>query len=157
MSRMSLMTMPLYLTTRRTTKMTTGERIAAELTDLLKAAKEASSDVSAEVEAMIGEGIERPLTKAEARRLLHRVADLARSVANNGVRRSPIIDLDGPLLDGNRRVTACHYVLRSPEFTSEQKKRAEWIYVWQLTEHATDEDRDVVVVSLNFEPDHKQD
>ncbi len=268
--------------------MTTGERIAAELTDLLKAAKEASSDVSAEVEAMIGEGIERPLTKAEARRLLQRVAalvrekarergdddtadavadtkfidgvmaarerigggarlngrmlgprlhleardginpgpvfphptfhgrevhvnggfvkvsdielwdenerldvhvkqfeeehgrpptpdellqimlsemplsgldesdqfkilDLARSVANNGVRRSPIIDLDGTLLDGNRRVTACHYVLRSPEFTSEQKKRAEWIYVWQLTEHATDEDRDVVVVSLNFE------
>ena len=274
--------------------MTTSERITAELSELLKAAKTASTDVSAEVEAMIGEGIERPLTKAEARRLLQKVAalvrerarargdddtaaavadtkfidnvmaarerigggarlnsrilgarlsledrdgikpgpvfphptfhgrevhvnggfvkvndielwdenerldvhvkqfeeehgrsptpeellqimlsemplsgldgsdqfkilDLARSVANNGVRRPPIIDLDGTLLDGNRRVTACHYVLRSSEFTSEQKKRAEWIYVWQLTEHATDEDRDVVVVSLNFEPDYKQE
>jgi hypothetical protein len=275
-------------------KMTTSERIAAEFTELLKASKKASADVSDEVEDMIKEGIERPLTKAEARRLLQKVAavvresarargdddtaaaladatfiddvmaarerigggarlngrplgarlrlevrdgikpgavfphptfhgrevhvnggfvrvsdielwdenerldvhvkqfeeehgrspspdellqimlsemplsgldgsdqfkivELARSIANNGVRRPPIIDLDGTLLDGNRRVTGCHYVLRSSEFTSEQKKRAEWVYVWQLTEHATDEDRDVVVVSLNFEPDHKQD
>lgn len=274
--------------------MTTSERIAAELRELLSAAKEASEDVSAEVEEMIREGIERPLTKADARRLLQKVAaavrdrartrgdhdteatladetfiseimaarerigggarrngrgvgsrlqlksrngiktgpvfphptfhgrevhmnggfvkvtdidlwdenerldvhvnqfeeehgrpptpgellqimlsemplsgldgsdqfkivELARSIANNGVRRPPIIDLDGTLLDGNRRVAACHYVLRSDEFTSDQKQRAEHVYVWQLTEHATDEDRDAVVVSLNFEPDHKQD
>ncbi len=86
-----------------------------------------------------------------------KIIDLARSIANNGVRRPPIIDLDGTLLDGNRRIAACQYVLRSQEFTSEHKKRAEWVYVWHLTEHATSEDRDVVVVSLNFEPDHKQD
>jgi len=73
------------------------------------------------------------------------------------VRKPPILDTDGTLLDGNRRVAACHLVLNSDEFDAEQKRRAEYIYVWQLTEHATDEDRDAVVVSLNFESDCKQD
>ena len=84
---------------------------------------------------------------------------LARSIAVNGVRKSPIIDLDGTLLDGNRRVTACYYILNSPEgeFTAEERRRAEWIKVWQLTDHATHQDREAVVVSLNFEPDFKQD
>lgn len=82
---------------------------------------------------------------------------LARSIATNGVRKPPIIDQYGNLLDGNRRVTACYYILSSPDFDTVQKKRAEVIQVWQLTNHATDEDREAVVVSLNFESDHKQD
>ncbi|WP_294314029.1 hypothetical protein [uncultured Sphingomonas sp.] len=82
---------------------------------------------------------------------------LARSIATNGVRKPPIIDQYGNLLDGNRRVTACYYILSSPDFDTAQKKRAEVIQVWQLTNHATDEDREAVVVSLNFESDHKQD
>jgi len=86
-----------------------------------------------------------------------KIKDLARSIANNGVRRPPIIDLDGTLWDGNRRVAACHYILRSDEFKAEEKKRAEWVFVWQFTEHATDEDRELVMVSLNFEPDYKQE
>lgn len=85
-----------------------------------------------------------------------KIIELARSIANNGVRKPPIIDLDGTLLDGNRRVAACYYILNSDEFDSEQKKRAENIFVWQLTEHATADDRQAVVVSLNFEPDCKQ-
>lgn len=85
------------------------------------------------------------------------IAALARSIAINGVRKPPIIDIDGTLLDGNRRLTACHYILNSDEFTSEEKKRAEYIFVWQLTSDATDDDRRRVVVSLNFEPDFKQD
>ena len=85
------------------------------------------------------------------------IRNLARSIAVNGVRKPPIIDIDGTLLDGNRRVTACHYILNSPDFSSEEKKRVEWLQVWQLTEHATDEERDSVIVSLNFEPDFKQD
>ena len=84
------------------------------------------------------------------------IVELARSIANNGVRKPPILDTDGTLLDGNRRVTACHYILNSNEFTLEQKKRAEHIFIWQLTEFATDDDRYRVVVSLNFEPDCKQ-
>jgi len=85
------------------------------------------------------------------------IRDLARSIAVNGVRKPPIIDVNGDLLDGNRRVTACYYILSSGEFSEEEKRRAEWVQVWQLTDHATDTDREAVIVSLNFEPDYKQD
>ncbi|MEO6613787.1 MAG: hypothetical protein ABIT05_13430 [Chitinophagaceae bacterium] len=86
-----------------------------------------------------------------------KIEKLALSIANNGVRKPPIIDFDGTLLDGNRRVAACHYILNSDDFDSVQKKRAENIFVWQLTEHATEEDREAVVVSLNFEDDNKEE
>ncbi|MGH9904909.1 MAG: hypothetical protein ACRD8U_04900, partial [Pyrinomonadaceae bacterium] len=82
---------------------------------------------------------------------------LARSIANNGVRKPPILDIDGTLLDGNRRVAACWYILNNDEFDSKQKHRAEHIFVWQLTEHATDDQRSAVVVSLNFEDDCKEE
>ncbi len=87
------------------------------------------------------------------------IRSLAKSIAVNGVRKAPIIDLDGTLLDGNRRVTACYHILEDGkgEFTVEEKRRAEWLKVWQLTEHATARDREAVIVSLNFEPDYKQD
>lgn len=85
------------------------------------------------------------------------IAELARSIAINGVRKPPILDIDGTLLDGNRRVAACYYILSSNEFDSEQKRRVDYILVWQLTEHATDDDRSAVVVSLNFESDCKLD
>lgn len=83
------------------------------------------------------------------------IVELARSIAINGIRKPPILDIDGTLLDGNRRVAACYYIRNSDEFDSEQKRRAEYIQVWQLTEHATDDDRNAVVVSLNFESDCK--
>jgi hypothetical protein len=86
-----------------------------------------------------------------------KIIELARSIASNGVRKPPIIDLDGTLLDGNRRVTACYYILNNDEFSNEQKKRAECIFVWQLTQHATEDDRERVVVSLNFEDDCKEE
>ena len=87
------------------------------------------------------------------------ISDLAKSIAVNGVRKPPIIDVDGRLLDGNRRVTACYHILEDDggSFTPQEKQRAEWLKVWQLTEHATDQDREAVIVSLNFEPDFKQD
>jgi len=85
------------------------------------------------------------------------IVALARSIAINGVRKPPIIDIDGTLLDGNRRVAACYFILSSDEFTTEQKKRADYIFVWQLTSDATDDDRSRVIVSLNFEPDYKED
>ena len=87
------------------------------------------------------------------------ISALAKSIAVNGVRKPPIIDVDGKLLDGNRRVAACYHILEdgNGEFKAEEKQRAEWLKVWQLTEHATAQDRDAVIVSLNFEPDYKQD
>lgn len=85
------------------------------------------------------------------------IVELGRSIAVNGVRKPPILDIDGTILDGNRRVAACYYIRNSDEFNSEQKRRAEYIQVWQLSEHATDDDRNAVVVSLNFESDCKLD
>jgi hypothetical protein len=85
------------------------------------------------------------------------IAQLARSIAINGVRKPPILDTDGTLLDGNRRIAACYYILNNSEFSSEDKRRVEYVFVWQLTEHATTDERNAVVVSLNFEPDCKQD
>ena len=85
------------------------------------------------------------------------IVSLARSIAVNGVRKPPIIDIDGTPLDGNRRIAACYYILASDEFDTEAKRRAEYIYVWQLTEHATAPEREAVVVSLNFESDCKVD
>ena len=88
-----------------------------------------------------------------------KIVELARSIAVNGVRKPPIIDTDRTLLDGNRRVAACRFIMSSSgdEFSSEQKARVEYIFVWQLTEHTTLDDRQAVVVSLNFESDCKQD
>jgi hypothetical protein len=87
-----------------------------------------------------------------------KIIELARSIAINGVRKPPILDKDGTLIDGNRRVAACYYILNNDdEFTTEQKQRAEYIFAWQLTQHADDDDRRRVVVSLNFEPDYKID
>lgn len=80
-----------------------------------------------------------------------KIPELAESIANNGVRQPPILDLDGTPLDGNRRLAACQYILSSEDFAPEQKRRAEYIFVWQLTDHATDEHREAVVVALNFE------
>jgi hypothetical protein len=87
------------------------------------------------------------------------ILKLARSVATNGVRKPPIIDIDGTLLDGNRRIAACMLILSdtSGEFTVDDKRRAEYIYVWQLKTFATDDDRQKVIVSLNFESDFKKE
>ena len=84
-----------------------------------------------------------------------KIITLARSIAAGGVRTPPIISSRGRLLDGNRRVGACLHVLESDDFTTEEKGRARKIRVWQLTEHATDDDERAVVVTLNFEPDLK--
>ncbi|MEO1009564.1 MAG: hypothetical protein AAFX79_13460 [Planctomycetota bacterium] len=86
-----------------------------------------------------------------------KIVQLARSIAINGVRKPPILASDGRLLDGNRRVTACQYILHNPEFGAHEKRRAARIFVWQMTEDATDDECDKVVVSLNFEPDCKED
>lgn len=84
-----------------------------------------------------------------------KIVDLARSIAAGGVRNPPIIAADGTLLDGNRRVAACLLVRNGDEYTTEEKARASKIRVWQLTPHATPEEKHAVVVSLNFEPDNK--
>lgn len=85
-----------------------------------------------------------------------KIPALARSIAANGLRKPPIVSLDGRLLDGNRRLAACYYILNNEEFDLAQKKRIDYILVWQLTDHATPSDEEAIIVSLNFEDDHKQ-
>jgi len=84
------------------------------------------------------------------------IVELAHSIAINGVRKPPIIDTDGTLLDGDRRIAACFFILHSNDFSTEHKARANNLLVWQLTEHATEDERNAVVTSLNFEDDCKQ-
>jgi hypothetical protein len=85
-----------------------------------------------------------------------RIVKLANSIAVNGVRKPPVLDVNGTPLDGNRRIAACQLILNSKEFDAEQKKRVENLYVWKLTDHATPDDRRAVIVSLNFEDDCKE-
>lgn len=87
---------------------------------------------------------------AENPRDQFQIVQLAMSIAVNGVTKPPIMDLDGTLLDGNRRVAACHYILHNDEFSAEEKQHASEIFAWQLTEHADEDDRETVVVALNF-------
>ena len=87
---------------------------------------------------------------------LFEIRKLANSIAFNGVQKPPIIDIDGTLLDGNRRVAACYYIFNHPKkFGLEARKRVENIFVWQLTEYATGDDREAIIVALNFEDDCK--
>lgn len=96
------------------------------------------------------------LTGSE-RELSFEIAALAQSIAQNGVLTPPILSHSGVLLDGNRRVAACLYVLAEDKFTPEQKDRARLIKVWRLTDRATTSDHERVVVARNFEPSHKKE
>jgi hypothetical protein len=84
-----------------------------------------------------------------------KIRELARSIANNGVQRPPILAYDGTLLDGNRRVTACQHILESPDFSPAEKRRVQNILVWRLSEYAGPEDQHAVIVALNFEPEYR--
>ena len=53
-------------------------------------------------------------------------------------------------------MAACNLILFGDEFDTSQRKRVEHIFVWQLTEDATPEEKEAVVVSLNFEPEFKK-
>ena len=86
-----------------------------------------------------------------------KIEDLARSIAVNGVRTPPVIAQDGRLLDGNRRIAACHHIMDNDSFSSDEKSRAKKIRVWKLTDSSSESDEEAVVISLNFEPDYKQD
>lgn len=82
---------------------------------------------------------------------------LAGSIARRGVERPPIIDCNGVLHDGNRRVAAAQLVLQDPSYDHDQaaRERARWVKVWEVYPEVTPDELDAVVVALNFEDDHK--
>jgi hypothetical protein len=81
---------------------------------------------------------------------IHKIIRLADDIAARGVQTPPIIDHWGTAWDGNRRLAACQYILTSGEYTDEQKSRARKIRVWQTDEHATKDQIDAIITSLNF-------
>jgi hypothetical protein len=86
---------------------------------------------------------------------VYKIVPLADDIASRGVQVPPVIDYWGTAWDGNRRLAACLYILTSTDYTTEQKNRARMIRVWQTGEHATRDQIDAIVTSLNFGDDFK--
>ncbi len=85
----------------------------------------------------------------------YKIAELAADIAARGVLTPPVIDFWGTAWDGNRRLAACLYILHSDDFTDAEKARAAKIRVWQTDEHATEDQIQSIVTSLNFGEDFK--
>jgi hypothetical protein len=83
------------------------------------------------------------------------IGELADDIAARGVLTPPVIDYWGTAWDGNRRLAACLRVLTSDEYDDVQKDRARRVRVWQTDEHATKDQIDAIVTSLNFGKDFK--
>lgn len=86
----------------------------------------------------------------------HEIGELADDIAARGVHTPPVIDYWGTAWDGNRRLAACLYILASDEYDDVQKDRARQVRVWQTNEHATKDQIDAIVTSLNFGKDLKK-
>lgn len=86
----------------------------------------------------------------------YEIGELADDIAARGVLTPPVIDHWGTAWDGNRRLAACLYILASEEYSDVQKERASRVRVWQTGEHATKDQIDAIVTSLNFGKDFKK-
>jgi hypothetical protein len=84
------------------------------------------------------------------------IRELADDIAARGVQTPPVIDYWGTAWDGNRRLAACLFILASDEYNDVQKERASRVRVWQTNEHATKDQIDAIVTSLNFGKDLKK-
>jgi hypothetical protein len=85
----------------------------------------------------------------------YKIAALADDIAARGVMTPPVIDYWGTAWDGNRRLAACLYVIASSEYDEAQKERARKVRVWQTDQHATKDQIEAIVTSLNFGEDFK--
>ncbi len=81
---------------------------------------------------------------------------LADSIARKGVEVPPIVTYDGEPKDGNRRIAASLLVVHGKDYTAAQKELARCIRVWRAPEGTTDDQFEAIVVSRNFESDHKE-
>lgn len=81
---------------------------------------------------------------------------LADSIARKGVETPPIVSHEGEPKDGNRRIAASLLVIYGKGYDSAQKERARHIRVWRAPEETTEDQFEAIVVSRNFERDHKK-
>jgi len=82
---------------------------------------------------------------------------LADSIARKGVEIPPIVTFEGEPKDGNRRIAASLLVLHGKDYSAAEKERARYIRVWRAPEGTTDDQFEAIVVSRNFESDHKEE
>lgn len=85
------------------------------------------------------------------------ITELANDIAAFGLERPPILGHANEIIDGNRRVAACLMILTDSTYDAEARKRVQTIEVHQLSEHATPEDAEWVVTTLNFRRDQKKE
>lgn len=81
---------------------------------------------------------------------------LADSIARKGVETPPIVSFEGEPKDGNRRIAASLLVVFGKGYGAAQRRRARFIRVWRAPENTTDDQFEAIVVSRNFESDHKE-
>jgi hypothetical protein len=81
---------------------------------------------------------------------------LAESIARKGVETPPIVSFEGEPKDGNRRIAASLLVVYGKSYDPAQKRRARYIRVWRAPENTTEDQFEAIVVSRNFERDHKE-
>lgn len=97
----------------------------------------------------------RPLTQEEIFELMKndqevKLKDLRDDIIKNGLREPLTLSFSGKLLDGNRRFFALKYALDSLPVSDPNRQDLEIVGVYVLTEEASDEDEQNVLVEENF-------
>lgn len=102
----------------------------------------------------------RPLTQDELYDLMKsdpdvKLSSLRDDIMKNGLREPITLSFEGKLLDGNRRFFAVRYALDSLPATDPNRRDFEKVDAYVLTEDATTEDEQHVLVEENFSPSLK--
>lgn len=84
-----------------------------------------------------------------------KLAALRDDIMKNGLREPITLSFDGKLLDGNRRFFAVRFILDTLPATDPNKQDYETIDAYVLTEDATEDDEQRVLVEENFSPSLK--
>lgn len=98
---------------------------------------------------------ERQLTQDEIADLMKndpdvKLKDLRDDIIKNGLRQPLTLSYEGKLLDGNRRFFAIKYALDTMPVTDPNRQDLETVDAYILTEEATEEDEQNVLVEENF-------
>jgi hypothetical protein len=85
---------------------------------------------------------------------LHHIPALAKSIKFNGVRVPLILSYDKELIDGNRRLLACRYLMKKEK---DQTEKFTISNVKCLSPEASEEVKLKIIAEMNFLPHHKED
>ncbi|MBC8469468.1 MAG: ParB N-terminal domain-containing protein [Planctomycetes bacterium] len=85
---------------------------------------------------------------------LHKIPDLAKSIKENSVRIPLILSYDKELIDGNRRLLACRYLIKKER---ELTTKFTLSNVKCLSPTASEDVKLKIIAEMNFLPQHKED